>query len=344
MAHENVPVLSVVIPVFDEEEALPGLREELTRALESLGRPWEVVAVDDGSRDGSFGALRRIHEADPRWRVLRLRRNFGQTAAFQAGFDAARGDWIVTIDADLQNDPADIGRLLEKAEEGFDIVSGWRRNRQEAFWSRRLPSLLANHLISATTRVRLHDYGCSLKVYRREVIRDVELYGELHRFIPALASVHGARTAEIAVNDRPRVHGTSKYGIGRTVKVIFDLLTVHFLLRYSTRPLLFFGLAGAASGLAGGLIGLYLTWLKLGLGEPIGHRPLLLLAVLLILLGVQVVGMGLLAELIMRSYFQGSGKRIYAVRTRLDPEGDAEETADDTPGRPRRDGPAPPHS
>ncbi len=276
--------------------------------------------VDDGSRDGSFERLREVHCLDPRWRIVRFRRNFGQSAAFAAGFDAARGKVVVTSDADLQNDPQDIGKLLVKLDEGYDIVSGWRVNRKEPFFSRRLPSMMANRMISGATNVVLHDYGCSLKAYRSEVVKNIRLYGELHRFIPALASWMGVTVAEVPVNDRKRRFGKSKYGISRTFRVLLDLLTVRFMLGYSTRPLHVFGGVGLASVLLGILIGLYLTFVKFALGQDIGSRPLLLLAVLLLLLGVQMTGMGLLAEMMTRTYHEASGKPIYAVREVLDGE------------------------
>src|SRR5512136_553585 len=239
--------LSIVLPVFDEAGALPGLHAELSSVLASLGKSYEIVAVDDGSRDQSLSVLKQLAQADPRLVVISLRRNFGQTAAFAAGFDHSRGDVVITLDADGQNDPADIPVILSKLDEGYDIVSGWRRNRKEPFFLRRLPSIIANWLISRSTDVKLHDYGCSLKAYRNEVVKNVRLYGELHRFIPALASWMGVKIAEVPVNDRKRAHGKSKVGIGRTTRVLFDLLTVGFLLGYSARPMQLFGLLGLSS-------------------------------------------------------------------------------------------------
>jgi glycosyltransferase involved in cell wall biosynthesis len=316
------PELSIVIPLYNEAENVEPLYAELSSALDAIGRSYEVVVVDDGSRDGSFARLREVHCLDPRWRIIRFRRNFGQSAGFAAGFAAARGRVVVTSDADLQNDPQDIGRLLAKLDEGYDIVSGWRVNRKEPFLSRRLPSMVANWMISGATNVVLHDYGCSLKAYRSEVIKGVRLYGELHRFIPALAAWMGVTVAETPVNDRKRRFGKSKYGISRTFRVLLDLLTVRFLLAYSTRPLHVFGGVGLASIFTGMLIALYLTFVKFGLGQNIGNRPLLLLSVLLLLLGVQMTGMGLLAEMMTRTYHEASGKPIYAVREVLDAEGD----------------------
>jgi glycosyltransferase involved in cell wall biosynthesis len=311
------PELSIVIPLYNEAENVEPLYAELSAALAKTGRSYEVLIVDDGSRDDSFVRLKAVHERDPRWRIIRFRRNFGQTAGFSAGFDAARGAIIVTSDADLQNDPRDIPKLLEKMDEGFDIVSGWRKDRKEPFLSRRLPSMMANRMISSSTGVALHDYGCSLKAYRRDVVKHIHLYGELHRFIPAVASAIGATVAEVPVNDRARRFGSSKYGISRTFRVFLDLITVRFLLGYATRPLHVFGGIGLLMAALGLLIGMYLTFVKLILGENIGNRPLLMLAVLLVILGVQMVSMGLLAEMITRTYYEAQNKPIYVIRERL---------------------------
>ena len=227
----DLPYLSVVIPIHDEEESIPYLYERLTKVLGDLGYPYELIAVDDGSQDRSFTLLRDLAHEDRRLRVVRLRRNFGQTAGFAAGFDRARGQVVITIDADLQNDPADIPAMLDKLSQGYDVISGWRKNRQDAYWSRLLPSMLANRLISAVTGLRLHDYGCSLKIFRSEVVKPLKLYGEMHRFLPALASEMGVKIAEQAVNHRARTAGRSKYGISRTIRVILDLMTVKFALR-----------------------------------------------------------------------------------------------------------------
>lgn len=311
------PYVSVVVPIYNEEESIPHLYERLTTALDRLGRPYEILAVDDGSRDRSFALLSALAARDDRLRVVRFRRNFGQTAGFAAGFDRARGEWVVTIDADLQNDPDDIPAMLEKAESGFDVVSGWRARRQDPFLNRRLPSMMANGLISWATGVHLHDYGCSLKVYRAEVIKNIDLYGELHRFIPAIASWQGVVVAEMPVNHSARKYGKSKYGISRTTRVLLDLLTVRFLLSYSTRPMQVFGLIGLISGALGGLLLLYLGYVRLILQIPIGDRPLLLLSVLMVLIGVQFLGMGLLGELITRVYYEGRNRPIYVVREEL---------------------------
>jgi glycosyltransferase involved in cell wall biosynthesis len=311
------PYLSVVVPIHNEEESIPHLYAQLTATLERLGKPDEILAVDDGSRDGSFALLRDLEASDPHLRVVRLRRNFGQTAGFAAGFDRARGEWVVTIDADLQNDPHDILAMLVKAESGFDVVSGWCANRQDAFLNRRLPSLIANRVISWATGVHLHDYGCSLKVYRAEVVKNIDLYGELHRFIPAIASWQGVAVTELPVNHAARKYGKSKYGIGRTTRVLLDLITVRFLLSYSTRPMQVFGGIGLLSGALGSVLLLYLGYVRLIIGRSIGDRPLLLLAVLMVLIGVQFLAMGLLGELITRVYYEGRNRPIYVVREEL---------------------------
>jgi glycosyltransferase involved in cell wall biosynthesis len=309
--------VSIVVPIYNEEESIPHLYQRLTEELEQLAITYEIIAIDDGSKDRSFALLQALAAADPRLRVVRFRRNFGQTAAFSAGFDRARGEYIITIDADLQNDPTDIGRLLDKANEGYDVVSGWRENRQDPYWNRRLPSQIANRLISVATGVYLHDYGCSLKVYRTDVVRNIQLYGELHRFIPAIASWQGVAVTELPVNHYARQYGKSKYGISRIVRVLLDLITVRFLLSYATRPMQIFGLFGLLSILLGTLTGLYLVALKLFLNQSIGDRPLLLLAVVLVILGFQFLSMGLIGELVVRTYFETQGKPIYVVRQEL---------------------------
>ncbi|MCD6351621.1 MAG: glycosyltransferase family 2 protein [Armatimonadetes bacterium] len=307
-------MVSVVIPAYNEEENVPRLAEALREALAELGWPWEVVLVNDGSTDATAQRLDAEAQRDERFVIVHLRRNFGQTAAMAAGFDQARGDMIVAMDADLQNDPADIPRLLAKLEEGYDVVSGWRRRRKDNWLTRVLPSRVANWLISQITGVHLHDYGCSLKAYRREIIRDVKLYGEMHRFLPALCRWAGASIAEVEVSHHPRRFGRSKYGLSRTLRVLLDLTTVKFLLGYSTMPLRVFGPPGVLSFVAGFVLAAYLTWIKLAYGAPIANRPALMLAVLLMLLGVQLVSMGLLGELVARTYYESQGKKIYAVR------------------------------
>jgi glycosyltransferase involved in cell wall biosynthesis len=317
MTQAENPEISVVIPVYNEEKNIEPLYEELSAALNEMGRTYEVIVVDDGSRDNSFEELKKVYERDPHWQVIRFRRNFGQTAGFSAGFDHASGDTIITIDADLQNDPRDIPKLLDKMAEGYDIVSGWRVDRKEPFLSRRLPSMTANRMISWMTGVHLHDYGCSLKAYSSFVAKNIQLYGELHRFLPALAKWIGAEVAEVPVNDRARKFGKSKYGISRTFRVFIDLLTVSFLLGYSTRPAHIFGMSGLALGGAGVLIGIYLTIYKFITNAKIGNRPLLLLAILLMILGVQMVVLGLLAEMVTRTYYESQNKRIYTIREHL---------------------------
>jgi glycosyltransferase involved in cell wall biosynthesis len=312
-----VPDVSIVVPIYNEVESIPQLYERLTGELTALGVMYEIIAVDDGSRDGSYALLSDLAGRDSRLRVVRFRRNFGQTAAFSAGFDRARGQVVVTIDADLQNDPADIGALLARIDEGYDVVSGWRERRHDPFINRRLPSMIANRLISWATGVHLHDYGCSLKAYRTEVVRSIKLYGELHRFIPAIASWQGVAVAELPVRHAARQFGTSKYGISRTLRVLLDLLTVRFLLSYATRPMQVFGLFGFLSMVAGGVIAIYLTWIKFALGAEIADRPLLLMAILLIILGIQFLSIGLLGELMVRTYFETQSKPIYVVREEL---------------------------
>jgi glycosyltransferase involved in cell wall biosynthesis len=322
-------LVSFVIPVYNEEENLDELYGELARASGRLARPSEVIFIDDGSTDGSWAILQRLQKKDGRVRIIRLRKNFGQTAALAAGFDYARGEIIISLDADLQNDPEDAPLLIQKLEEGYDIVSGWRKKRKDKFFSRRVPSALANWLISRITRVRLHDYGCTLKAFRREVIKNIKLYGELHRFIPAIASNMGVAIAEVEVRHRPRRRGKSKYNIFRFTRVILDTLTVKFLLSYSTRPLQIFGLVGMASGALGFVISVWLSYQRLVLKSGPANRPLLLLGVLLIVIGFQFVTLGLLAELMVRAYHESSGKAIYYVREVVDSEGGE--------GLPRRD-------
>ena len=307
------PAVSVVVPIFNEAENLEDLHRELTQALEAMGRPYEIILVDDGSRDGSLDRMAALEARDRHVRVLALRRNFGQTAAFSAGFDHARGAIVVTSDGDLQNDPADIPRLVAKLEEGFDMVCGWRQDRQDPT-SKTVPSWFANRIISWATGVQLHDYGCSLKAMRSEVVRGLRLYGEMHRFIPAVASWMDVSLAEMPVNHRPRRRGSSKYGLGRTLRVLLDLFTVKFLLAYGTRPAHLFGGAGLLFGAGGlGVLG-YLTYVKLFQDEAIGDRPLLLLGMLLFLSGLILVCVGLLGELLVRIYHESQGKPIYVVK------------------------------
>jgi len=311
--------LSIVIPIYNEDENIQILYEKLKEALDPLKKEYEIVFVDDGSTDRTLPILEEIQAKDKRVVVLSLRRNFGQTAAFAAGFDFARGDVIVTMDGDLQNDPADIPKLLELIKDN-DLVSGWRKKRKDPFFTRRLPSIIANWLISNVTGVKLHDYGCSLKAYRRDVIKNLKLYGEMHRFIPAVASWYGVRVAEVEVFHYPRLRGRSKYGISRTIKVVLDLITVKFLQSFSTKPIQFFGPVGMLSGFLGFLILLYLSIDKLFKGHDIGGRPLLLLGALLIIVGIQLIGMGLLGEMLVRVYHESQKKPIYVIKRVIGPE------------------------
>jgi glycosyltransferase involved in cell wall biosynthesis len=308
--------ISVVVPLYNEKANLADLHRQLVEALAPLGRSFEVVLVDDGSSDGTREGVIELEERDPRVRAVLLRRNFGQTAAFSAGFDRSRGDVVVTSDGDLQNDPADIPALVAKLEnEDLDMVCGWRRTRRDPL-SKRIPSFFANRLISWSTGVALHDYGCSLKAMRGEVARGIRLYGEMHRFIPAVASWMGVSLAEVPVNHRPRTRGQSKYGLGRTVRVLLDLFTVKFLHAYGTRPAHLFGLMGLACGALGFALLAYLSVLKVFFDEAIGGRPLLLLGALLFLTGVILVSFGLMGELLVRTWHESQGKPIYMVQER----------------------------
>lgn len=312
---EARPELSIVIPVYNEVESIEPLVERLDATLGELPSTYEIIVVDDGSRDGSGAVLKRLCAQHPRLKAIHLRRNFGQAAALSAGFDASRGDVIVTLDGDLQNDPRDIPRLLERmASDDVDVVSGWRAARKDGFLSRRLPSVVANWLIGHVTGVRLHDTGCSLKAYRAELLRDVHLYGEMHRFIPALASSQGARVAEIKVDHHARTRGKSKYGILRVFRVVLDLILVKFLLSYSNRPIHLFGLLGLGGFTVGTAICGWLTYQRFAFGTPMDGRPMLLLGILLIIMGVQFVTMGLIAEMQVRLYHEAQSKPIYRIR------------------------------
>lgn len=310
-------LLSIVVPLLNEEENLPLLYQELTAVLSRAGESYEIIFIDDGSTDRSLALLRDLQAQDEHLVVISFRRNFGQTAAMAAGFDFARGEVIITMDADLQNDPQDIPRLLEEIRAGNDVVTGWRYDRKDTFINRRLPSIIANKLISKTTGVNLHDYGCTLKAFRRDVIKNVKLYGEMHRFIPAIASGMGINFTEVKVNHRPRRFGSSKYGISRTIRVILDLMTVKFLLSYATRPIQVFGLMGIISGGLGFLIALVMTFQRQFLGMPLADRPLLFLAVLLIFIGIQFISLGLIAELQARTYHESQNKPVYHVKAVL---------------------------
>lgn len=318
--------LSVVIPIYNEAENVEALCLEFIETLNAWGRSYEILLVDDGSKDDSFARLARLQAQHPQLRVIQFRRNFGQTAAFAAGFAHARGKLIATADGDMQNDPRDLPAMVARLEgQGgngrpvgdageFDIVCGWRKDRKDTFINRRLPSVIANRLISWATGVRLNDYGCSLKVFRAEVIKPLRLYGEMHRFLPALASEMGVRIAEQVVNHRARQFGTTKYGISRTVRVMLDLITVKFLLSYSTRPLQMFGLIGMVMGGLGAAVLTYLAYIKYFEAQGIGNRPLLMFGILLVFTGVQLLTVGLLAELQARTYHESQGKPIYVVR------------------------------
>ncbi len=308
--------LSVVVPIYNEEESLPELVDQLLGVLRPTGESFELVLVNDGSRDRTSDVMTRLSGEVPEIVCVLLRKNYGQTAAMAAGFDVANGDVIVSLDGDLQNDPADIPLLIAKLRDGYDLVSGWRFQRQDAEIRRKLPSRIANRLIGRVTGVRLHDYGCSLKAYRREVLSDMRLYGELHRFLPVLANIEGARITEIKVNHRARQYGNSKYGIDRTFRVLMDLLTVWFMNRFLTRPMYVFGFGGIVAIFGSLLVSAYLLIVKL-LGEDIGNRPLLTLAIVLGLAGVQLFCFGLLGELQIRTYHESQGRPIYRIRETL---------------------------
>lgn len=314
-APEAVAV-SVVVPMLNEEDNVQPLYDELVGVLDSLGKPFEIILVDDGSTDETFRRLCQIQAADPRVQVVRLKRNFGQSAAMTAGFDAARGDVVIPMDGDMQNDPHSIPDLLAELDEGYDVVSGWRRDRKDKALSRRLPSRMANGLIAWVTGVKLHDYGCTLKAYRRSVLEGVQLYGEMHRFIPAILSGRGARVTEVVVGHRARTRGATKYGLSRTFRVLFDLLTVKFFLRFLTRPLHFFGFAGAATWVGAFLAGATTLTMKLVGGVDMTGNPFFLLTVLLLLAGAQFIGLGILAELLVRVYHEPESKAVYVVEER----------------------------
>lgn len=319
MLNSDPTFASIVVPVYNEAESLPTLHAEIHAAMDALeGVAYEVIFVDDGSSDDSPGVLANLHAQDPdRVQVIRFRRNFGQTAAMAAGFDAARGDVVIPMDADLQNDPADIPKLLAALGEGNDVASGWRADRKDPFLSRKLPSMLANGLISWMTGVHLHDYGCTLKAYRKAVAEDLRLYGEMHRFLPALASWTGAHVTEVKVNHRARQHGQSKYGIGRTTRVILDLLTVRFLMAYSTRPMQVFGRWGFYCLAISALTGVLAVVLKFAVGQNMTGNPWMYLCLFFGLGGLQLIGLGLLGEINVRTYYESQAKSIYTIREKL---------------------------
>ena len=309
--------LSVVVPIYNEEENIPILHARVSEALSAARLDYELILVDDGSSDNSYPALKLLAAKDARVKVVRFRRNFGQTAAMAAGFDLASGRVVVPMDGDLQNDPLDIPLLLARIDDGYDVVSGWRKERKDTFINRRLPSILANSCISRLTGVHLHDYGCTLKAYRREVLEDVNLYGEMHRFVPALASQVGGRVTEMPVRHHERLHGQSKYGISRTMKVILDLMTVKFLLSYSTKPIQLFGRWGIYTLCAGMLSGAATIYMKFFEQMSMNRNPLLILTAFLLFMGIQFIVMGLLAELSARTYYEAQGKPIYNIKEKL---------------------------
>lgn len=308
--------VSVVIPVFNEEQNISPLHRELKAVMEEMGGEYEVIFVDDGSGDGSGDILRELAQGDERMKVIEFRKNFGQTAAIAAGVEHARGEIIVTMDGDGQNDPRDIPRLLRRLEEGYDVASGWRKKREEPFLRRKFPSIMANKLISLLTRVKLHDYGCTLKAYRRDVLKDVRLYGEMHRFIPAYASWVGARISEMEVTDHPRRYGTSKYGLSRTVSIVLDLITILFLQRYSTKPIRLFGGAGMILLSLGTIAGLFVLYRRVFLGG-VWISPMIFVSFLFGIMGVMLTLMGLIAEIIIRTYHESQGKPIYVVKSMI---------------------------
>lgn len=315
---EELVYLTVVIPIYNEKQNISYLYDNLNNILPGIGKKYEVILIDDGSTDGSFKELLKIHEQNKNYKIIRFRKNFGQTPAMSAGFDYANGEVIVTLDADLQNDPKDIPALLDKINEGYDIISGWRINRQDKAISRRLPSKIANWLIARLTGVKIHDYGCTLKAYRSDVVKNIELYGEMHRYIPAVASWMGINVAEVPVHHHPRKYGKSKYGISRTIRVILDIITIKYLLSYSQKPIQIFGLIGLLTGTTGIIITVYLIIMRLFFNMPLSTRPLFTLSIFMIFIGVQLITMGILAELIMRTYHETSGKPTYAVRDIID--------------------------
>lgn len=307
-------MISVVIPAYNEKDSIPILYEKLTKVLED---DYEIIFVDDGSDDGTFEVLQKIADKDSRVKVIRFRRNYGQTAAMYAGFQHAKGEIIITMDADLQNDPEDIPALIRKLEEGYDLVSGWRKDRKDPFFSRRLPSMIANWIISKVTGVELHDYGCTLKAYRAEILKELELYGDMHRFLPALTKRHGAKITEVVVRHHPRLYGRSKYGLGRTIRVILDILLVKFLNEYINKPMYVFGSVGFLLLFTGSLVLAYLILIKLFFGEDIGRRPLLVLSVLSILAGIQLISTGIIAELLVRIYYRSKEDKPYIIDRKI---------------------------
>lgn len=306
--------LSVVIPVYNEEESVDPMYHEIAAAIDGKYRDFEIIFVNDGSSDGSLLKMKALHEKDERVKVISFRKNFGQSTAISAGFDYCKGDVVVTLDGDLQNDPADIPMVVKKLMEGYDIVNGWRKDRKDKFITRKIPSFIGNKLISFITKVKLHDYGCTLRGFKRDVVKNLTLYGEMHRYIPAIASKMGIKSVEIPVNHRERKFGTAKYGLSRTFRVVLDLISLKYLLSFSHRPLQIFGGLGILMMSSGFLTGLYLTYVKYILGQAIGGRPLLFFTVLAIFLGVQLITLGLIAEMLSRIYHEGLKKHVYSIR------------------------------
>ena len=312
-----VPELSVFLPVYNEQDNIEQLNMRLAEALKGIGRSYEIIYIDDGSTDHSLARLRKIAAGEPRVRVVSLRRNYGQTAAMSAGIDYARGQILIPMDADLQNDPSDIIRLLEKLDEGYDVVSGWRKDRKDQWLTRQLPSRLANRLVAQISGVGLHDFGCSLKAYRRDALTGVKLYGEMHRFIPIYAGWAGAKVTEIPVTHHPRAAGESKYGLSRTIKVVFDLITIKFLSSYFTKPLYLFGSAGLVCLLLSFVAFVFALYYRIVEGVHLNRMPLATLSMIMFAMGVQFIFMGLLAEMVVRTYHESQDKPTYLVREEI---------------------------
>ena len=306
--------ISIVIPIYNERESIEKLYDNLNQALSEMDLKYEVLLIDDGSIDGTFNELLKVHSKNKLFKIIRFRKNFGQTSAISAGFNYAEGEIVVTLDADLQNDPRDIPLLLDKLNEGYDIVSGWRKNRKDKAVTRRFPSIVANKLISRLTGVRLHDYGCTLKAYRKEVVKNINLYGEMHRYIPAIASWMGVKVAEVPVTHHSRKYGKSKYGISRTIKVILDIITVKFLLSYSQSPIQVFGLLGLFSGMIGFIITIYLVIMRIFFRQSLSDRPLFILSIFMIFIGIQLITIGLLAEVLIRVYHKVQNRETYVIK------------------------------
>lgn len=313
--------ISIVVPVYNEEENVSESYQEIKGVMEKMNTPYEIIFVDDGSKDKTIENLTKASAGDPTVRIIQFRRNFGQTAAMAAGFENSRGSIVIPLDGDLQNDPAEIPQMVAKLREGYDMVAGWRKHRQDKAFSRKLPSKIANWLIGKTTNVKLHDYGCTLKVMTGEVARGIKLYGEMHRFIPALAEEFGAKITEVPVNHRARKYGVSKYGISRTIRVILDLVTIKYFLGYSKRPIHLFGVAGLLSGFLGTVLLSYLTYQRLFQHVPMGNRPLMTLGVMLVMIGLQFLVFGLLAEVLARTYYESQQKTTYVIRRIIENKG-----------------------